>query len=61
MSWEIINTNPVYEMFRLNELEQEQNEDVYITLEEIEIIEQINKEIKIKCYISGNLLLVNME
>lgn len=55
MSWEIINTNPVYEMFRLNELEQEQNEYVYITLEEIKTIEQINKEIKIKGYISGNL------
>ena len=55
MSWEIINTNPVYEMFRLNELEQEQNEDVYITLEEIETIKRINKEIKAKGYISGNL------
>lgn len=55
MSWELITTNPVYEMFRLNELEQEQNEDVCITLEEIETIEQINKEIKIKGYISGSL------
>ena len=52
MSWEIIETNPKYEMFRLNEL-QEQNENIYMTEEEIEIIEQLTK----KGYISttGNI------
>ena len=55
MSWEIIKTNPEYEMFRLEELEQEQNEYIYITLEEIETIEQINKQINKKGYISGSL------
>jgi hypothetical protein len=55
VSWEIINTNPVYEMFRLDELEQEQNENIYVTLEEIETIEQINQQINKKGYISGSL------
>ena len=43
MSWEVIDTNPEYKMFRLNELEKEQDEDRYITEEELELIEQINK------------------
>lgn len=55
MSWEIITTNPVYEMFRLNELEQEQNEETYVPLEEIETIEQINKQINKNGYILGSL------
>ena len=43
MSWEIIETNPEYEMFRLEELE-EQNNDRYYTEEELEIIERLNKK-----------------
>ena len=43
MSWKIINTNPKNEMFRLDEL-QEQNENIYITEEELEIIEQLIKK-----------------
>ena len=43
VSWEIIKTNPEYEMFRLDELETEQNEDRYLTEEELELIEQYNK------------------
>ena len=43
MSWEVIKTNPKYEMFRLDEL-QEQNENIYMTEEEIEIIEQLAKK-----------------
>ena len=56
MSWELITTNPVYEMFKLNELEQEQD-DIYMTLEEIETIEQIKKQMNKNGYISisGNL------
>ena len=59
MSWEIIETNPKYEMFRLEELEEEQdeniyitedeleneqNEDIYLTEEELELIEEYNKK-----------------
>ena len=55
MSWDLIVTNPVYKMFRLEELEQEQNEDIYMTLEEIETIEQINTQMNKKGYISGSL------
>ena len=44
MSWEIINTNPEYEMFRLEELENEQNENIYLTEEELELIEEYNKK-----------------
>ena len=42
MSWEVIKTNPEYEMFRLEELEEQS--DRYYTEEELEIIEQINKK-----------------
>ena len=42
MSWEVVITNPKYEMFRLEEL-QEQNEEIFKTEEEIEIIEQLTK------------------
>ena len=44
MSWEVIHTNPEYEMFRLEELEQEQDENRYLTEEELELIEQLNKK-----------------
>ena len=44
VSWEIINTNPEYEMFRLEELENEQNENIYLTEEELELIEEYNKK-----------------
>lgn len=44
MSWEVITTDPEYEMFRLNELENEQNEDIYLTEEELELIEEYNKK-----------------
>ena len=43
MSWEVINTNPEYKMFRLEELEDEQNENIYLTEEELELIEEYNK------------------
>ena len=43
MSWEVIHTDPEYKMFRLEELENEQNEDRYLTDEELELIEQYNK------------------
>jgi predicted DNA-binding protein (UPF0251 family) len=55
VSWELITTNPVYKMFRTEELEQEQNEDIYMSLEEIEAIEQIKQQMIKKGYISGNL------
>lgn len=42
MSWEVVETNPKYEMFRLDEL-QEQDENIYKTEEELEIIEQLAK------------------
>ena len=51
MSWELIQTNPVEEMFRLNELENQQDEEVYLTEEELEVIMYINKN----GYISGRL------
>ena len=44
MSWEVVYTDPEYEMFRLEELEQERNEDIYLTEEELELIEQFNKK-----------------
>lgn len=44
MSWEVIETNPQYEMFRLEELEKEQDENIYLTEEEIELIEEYNKK-----------------
>ena len=43
MSWEVIKSNPEYEMFRLEELENEQDENIYLTEEELELIEQYNK------------------
>ena len=43
MSWEVMKTNPEYQMFRLEELEKEQNEDIYLTEEELELIEEYNK------------------
>lgn len=44
MSWEVIKSNPEYKMFRLEELEQEQNTDTYITEEELKLIEEYNKK-----------------
>lgn len=46
-------TNPEYEMFRLEELEAEQDENVYLTEEELELIEKYNKNGYIR--ISGNI------
>ncbi len=51
MSWELIETNPEQDMFRIYELEEEQDENVYMTEELLEVIEQINK----KGYISGSI------
>ena len=51
MSWEVIHTDPEYKMFRLEELENEQDENRYLTEEELELIEQLNKKGYIK--ISG--------
>ena len=51
MSWELIQSNPEDDMFRLYELEEEQSEDIYMTEELLEVIEYINK----KGYISGSL------
>ena len=44
MSWEVIKTNPEYAMFRLEELEEEQDENRYYTEEELEIIELLTKK-----------------
>lgn len=44
MSWEVIHTDPEYKMFRLEELENEQDENRYLTEEELELIEQLNKK-----------------
>ena len=44
MSWEVIHTDPEYKMFRLEELENKQNDDIYLTEEELELIEQLNKK-----------------
>ena len=44
MSWEVIHTDPGYKMFRLEELENEQDENRYLTEEELELIEQLNKK-----------------
>ena len=51
MSWEVIHTDPEYKMFRLEELENEQDENRYLTEEELELIEQLNKNSYIR--ISG--------
>lgn len=51
MSWEVINTDPQYKMFRLEELQKEQDENIYLTEAELEIMEQIKKNGYIK--ISG--------
>lgn len=51
MSWEVINTNPQYEIFRLYELINEQDEYTYLTEAELEIKEQFEKDDYIK--ISG--------
>lgn len=48
MSWEVINTDPQYKMFRLEELQKEQDENTYLTEAELEIIEQIEKNGYIK-------------
>ena len=44
-------SNPEYKMFRLEELEKEKDENIYITEEELELIEEYNKNGYIK--ISG--------
>ena len=51
VSWEVINTNPQYKIFRLYELRNEQDEYTYLTEAELEIKEQFEKDGYIK--ISG--------
>lgn len=43
MSWEYIKTNPENDMFRLEELYDEEIDDIKYTEAELEIIEQIKK------------------
>ena len=45
MSWEVINTNPQCKTFRLDELNIEQNEDTYLTEDELELEKTIKEQI----------------